>query len=97
MIDVRESHEFTFAQNWSDLGLSKPPRNIPLSQLTNALPELMQLDSEDNSILFLCRSGRRSQVAAKLALRIGMKNITHICGGLALNSSPPNYEMEFVI
>jgi cysteine sulfinate desulfinase/cysteine desulfurase-like protein/rhodanese-related sulfurtransferase len=97
VIDVRESHEFTFAQNWSDLGLSKPPRNIPLSQLTNALPELMQLDSEDNSILFLCRSGRRSQVAAKLALRIGMKNITHIRGGLALNSSPPNYEMEFVI
>lgn len=97
VIDVRESHEFTFAQNWSDLGLSQPPRNIPLSQLTNALPELIQLDRDGNSILFLCRSGRRSQVAAKLSLRLGMTNITHIRGGLALNSSIPEYEMEFVI
>lgn len=88
IIDVREPHEFSFAQDWSEFGLENPPENVPLTRLSGFLPELLRsLRSQDASqdIIFLCRSGRRSGVAAAVAQRIGIKSAKHISGGIALN------------
>ncbi len=42
IINVREPHEFSFAQDWSELGLAAPPENIPLTRLSGYLPNLLR-------------------------------------------------------
>ena len=102
IIDVREPHEFVFEQAWSELGFSKPPRNVPLTRLSNFLPELLEeVGDSDRKVVFLCRSGKRSTVAAQVARRLGIKNALTIAGGLALNtnhcSATSEWETEYMI
>lgn len=102
IIDVREPHEFMFQQGWDDLGFSDVPRNVPLTRLSDFLPELLRVVGDsDQKVLFLCRSGKRSGVAAGIARRLGVANALSIAGGLALNtmhcSSKSQPDMEYMI
>ena len=86
IIDVREAHEFSFAQDWSELGFDRPPQNVPLTRLIGFLPELVAaVSATDREVIFLCRSGRRSGVAANVARRFGVSTARHVGGGIALN------------
>jgi cysteine desulfurase len=86
IIDVREPHEFAFAQDWSELGFSAPPENIPLTRLSGYLPNLLAFHKESpRDVIFLCRSGKRSGKAADVARRVGIDTARHIAGGIALN------------
>ena len=88
IIDVREPHEFAFAQDWSTLGFDAPPENVPLTRLTGQLPRLLNLALEqDREVIFICRSGKRSGKAAEIVRRLGVSNVHHITGGIALNVS----------
>jgi cysteine sulfinate desulfinase/cysteine desulfurase-like protein/glyoxylase-like metal-dependent hydrolase (beta-lactamase superfamily II)/rhodanese-related sulfurtransferase len=102
IIDVREPHEFIFEQGWDELGFANVPRNVPLTRLSNFLPELInEIGDSAQKVLFLCRSGKRSGVAAGIARRLGIENALSIAGGLALNtmhcSSTSKPEMEYMI
>jgi len=80
IIDVREPHEFVFEQDWHELGFSEPPRNVPLTRFCNFLPELLkEVGDSERKVVFLCRSGRRSVVAAQVARRLGIKNAVSEC------------------
>jgi rhodanese-related sulfurtransferase len=104
IIDVREPHEFAFAQDWSELGFVDPPENIPLTRLSGFLPRLLQSHrTSPRDVIFLCRSGKRSGKAADVARRIGIETARHIAGGIALNvthkcgtANQPN-DMGYVI
>ncbi len=86
IIDVREPHEFAFAQDWTELGFDSPPENIPLTRLAGYLPGLLKAyRNAPQDVIFLCRSGRRSGAAASVARRIGIESARHIGGGIALN------------
>jgi cysteine desulfurase len=85
IIDVREPHEFAFAQDWSDLGFASPPENVPLTRLSGFLPSLLGSRRSRRDVIFLCRSGKRSGKAAEVARRIGIDTARHISGGIALN------------
>ena len=86
IIDVREPHEFSFAQDWSEFGFASPPENIPLTRLSGYLPTLLAIHRETpRDVIFLCRSGKRSGKAAEVARRIGIETACHISGGIALN------------
>ncbi len=88
IIDVREPHEFAFAQDWSTLGFDAPPENVPLTRLTGQLPRLLNLALEqDREVIFICRSGKRSGKAAEIVRRLGVSKVHHITGGIALNVS----------
>jgi cysteine desulfurase len=86
IIDVREPHEYAFAQSWATLGLTQSPINIPLTRLSNFLPTLFDLiaESPHRDIIFVCRSGNRSSKAAEVVRRLGIRNAWHIAGGIAL-------------
>lgn len=102
IIDVREPHEFQFEQGWNELGFDEVPRNVPLTRLSAFLPELIQSHgNSDRKVVFLCRSGKRSERAAAIARRLGIKNASSVLGGLALNTmrktAPSQTEMEYMI
>lgn len=101
VIDVREPHEFAFEQRWAELGFDERPRNVPLTQLSGFLPEVLSGDLKDRRIVFVCRSGKRSGRAAEIARRLGLEQVRHIAGGLALNTSSlvedQQPEMEYMI
>lgn len=74
VIDVRGSDEFN-----NDLG------HIPGAELVTLGPELqLRLKTEDKEkeIIFVCRSGRRSAEATKLAREAGFKNVYNLEGGM---------------
>ena len=102
IIDVREPHEFSFAQDWSELGIEGVPENVPLTRLSGCLPNLMNMYRESHrDVIFLCRSGKRSGKAAEVARRIGIP-ARHIAGGIALSvktkcSSEPVVEPGYMI
>lgn len=102
IVDVREAHEFRFAQDWSALGLETPPENIPLTRLSNFLMRILCDDphSADRDIIFLCRSGTRSSKAAEVVRRLGFDRAWHIKGGIALGTQRESIEqddMEYII
>ncbi len=101
VVDVREPHEFAFEQQWAELGFNSLPRNVPLTQLSSFLPELLSGSLKDQRIVFVCRSGRRSRRAAEIARRLGLDQVQHLAGGLALNTSSstelPQPEVEYMI
>lgn len=101
IIDVREPHEFRFAQDWDALGLAEPPSNIPLTRLSQFLQTLADDASDTSDMIFICRSGNRSGKAAEAARRMGHNNAWHIAGGIALGASraagTDELEMEYSI
>ena len=102
IVDVREPHEFRFAQDWAGLGLHSPPENIPLTRLSNFLTRVIsdQAQEEIPDVIFLCRSGSRSSKAAEVMRRLGCDRVWHIKGGIALgrhHESIEHDEMEYMI
>ncbi len=99
LIDVREPHEFSFAQDWDEFGLQGPPQNIPLTRISGFLPQLLRANREyPRDVIFICRSGTRSELAAAVARRAGIESARHVAGGIALNAATrcvadeaPNY------
>mgnify|MGYP001178171801 CR=1 FL=1 len=71
LIDVREPDEYK-------AGFISGARNIPLSQLSKRVNEI----PKDEPILLYCRSGIRSKSAARVLLKNGYTNLTHLQGGL---------------
>lgn len=90
VVDVREPHEFRFAQHWEDLGLRQPPENVPLTRLSHFLNGMIQIEDQEprRDIVFVCRSGNRSSKAAEVARRLGIQGAWHITGGIALGLKP---------
>jgi sulfur-carrier protein adenylyltransferase/sulfurtransferase len=70
LIDVREPAEF-------EAGHPERAINIPLGLLELRLQEF----KTDSPLIFMCRSGVRSELAGQLALRAGFKQIRHLQGG----------------
>jgi adenylyltransferase/sulfurtransferase len=71
LVDVREPDEFA-------AGHLNGAINIPLDALPARLPEFLN----PTTVVFVCRSGMRSQRAAELASRSGVPAVAHLEGGL---------------
>jgi sulfur-carrier protein adenylyltransferase/sulfurtransferase len=71
IVDVREVHEF-------QAGHLDGSVNIPLGELSRRIGEL----SAQAPVVFVCRSGRRSQTACELSARAGVQRVADLEGGL---------------
>ncbi len=93
VIDVREPHEHDFVRDWSAIGLGGPPDNIPLTRITGYVAKCLLDDrgrqTAEREFILLCRSGRRSGLAAQMMRRIGFKRSWNFAGGLALGDGDP--------
>lgn len=78
VVDVREAYE----HGMGSASLNFPTRNAPLSRLPQHLTEWLQTPQQE--LLFVCRSGARSALAAACLRRLGHRNSWHLVGGLAL-------------
>ncbi len=72
LIDVREAHEYAVQH-------LPGSENLPLSTMT---AHLAALASHPGPLLFLCRSGGRSQKACEQAVLAGLADVTNLEGGL---------------
>ncbi len=102
IIDVREPHEFRFAQDWQALGLVEVPENVPLTRLSDFLQSLLaNRGAGERDLIFICRSGNRSGKAAEIVRRLGLHQAWHIAGGLAIGGcvlrAEDQMEMEYTI
>lgn len=70
LIDVREPHEFA-------AGHAPGAELLPLGQLSRELQSLPR----DREILFICRSGNRSELATQIAERAGLR-ARNVRGGM---------------
>lgn len=71
-IDVREPHELT-----GPLGVAEGAKGVPLGAAIDAVGEL----DLDEPIVFICRSGRRSAMAAEVYENYGYTNVASVEGG----------------
>jgi rhodanese-related sulfurtransferase len=71
LVDVREAHEYAAGHLTGSI-------NIPLGDLPARLSEL----STDSTVVFVCRSGRRSLAACEISARGGVRSISDLEGGL---------------
>jgi cysteine sulfinate desulfinase/cysteine desulfurase-like protein/rhodanese-related sulfurtransferase len=78
VVDVRETYEHGMGPGLPGLQL----HNAPLSRLPQFLPDW--LENEQQELLFICRSGARSALAAACLRRLGHQRAWHLVGGLAL-------------
>jgi rhodanese-related sulfurtransferase len=83
VIDIREPQEHALFHEWSVVGLQTPPRNVPLSRFVNFMREMLVTEGA-LPVVLLCRSGGRSQQAAKTLRRMGLNQIYSLDGGVAL-------------
>ncbi|QOL26973.1 aminotransferase class V-fold PLP-dependent enzyme [Thalassotalea sp. LPB0316] len=81
VVDVREPHEYD-AYPDSTIG-GKTMVNIPLSQITQFV-QRNKSGQADNRYVCICRSGKRSEAAAKTLQRNNFTHIYHVPGGFAL-------------
>lgn len=71
LLDVREPHEFAYAQiAGSTL--------IPLQQLPSRAAEI----DKEREVVVLCHHGMRSRQAAEYLVRIGVKRVLNLSGGI---------------
>jgi len=77
LVDIREAHEYALAHG------QEFKQNVPMSRLVQFARSHQQ--DKDQKIVFVCRSGSRSQLAAQALARLGFSNIGHLEGGYALN------------
>ncbi len=85
MIDVRENFEFEAWELSHQPDTATQLLNLPLSHLADFLVN-HALDT-DRPAWVICRSGRRSALAAEVLRRIGVKRVSNVVGGYALLSS----------
>jgi molybdopterin/thiamine biosynthesis adenylyltransferase/rhodanese-related sulfurtransferase len=74
LVDVRDPHE----HNESNIG----GINLPLYLLKKNIKELSIKVIGNKSIIFYCKSGYRSNQAARLAKSLGLKNVFSLKGGI---------------
>ena len=74
VIDVRREDEF-----YQDYGHIENSKLLTLE--TDFQSEVSDL-SKDKKYLFVCRTGRRSMVAAQIAYENGIENVTNLMGGM---------------
>jgi rhodanese-related sulfurtransferase len=72
LVDVRSPHEYQHD------GHIEGSRLLPLQALMQRVEEL----PKDQPIVFVCRSGNRSQVACEQLSRLGYENVTNFEGGM---------------
>ncbi len=72
LIDVREAHEYAVQH-------LPGSENFPLSKMAARLPTLI---AHTGPVLFLCRSGGRSQKACEQAVLAGLADVINLEGGL---------------
>lgn len=75
LIDVRSKEEYTGA-----LGHIANSQLITLDRLMDHIDEIPQ----DKTVVFICRSGRRSASAAALAKDHGLESVYNLKGGMLL-------------
>jgi sulfur-carrier protein adenylyltransferase/sulfurtransferase len=76
LLDVRELSEW-------ETGHIPLAKHFPLSQLTSGSNDEMELSSEKTYLLY-CQTGRRSQIAATYLVKLGIKNVMHLSGGISV-------------
>ena len=74
IVDVRTADEFN-----GELGHIPGAHQITLGA---PLEEFLHGYNRTEALLFVCRSGRRSEEAAKMAVEMGYQNISHLEGGM---------------
>ena len=92
LVDVRTPQE------WKNIGVPNPSqfnkktlqitlRNEDMSMNENFLVDLKQsIPNKDVNIIFICKAGGRSAIAASLAMQVGYKNCSNIIDGFEGNS-----------
>jgi rhodanese-related sulfurtransferase len=75
VLDVRDPHELE-----GELGRLPGAVNIPLQQLKQRLGELSKRDGGD--IIVVCRSGKRSETAARMLQESGVERVFVLKGGM---------------
>ncbi|SHH69724.1 aminotransferase class V-fold PLP-dependent enzyme [Massilia sp. CF038] len=81
LIDVREPFEHVAAGAGTWHG--RPACSVPLSRLADRVGEWLR--SDQRPLVFFCRSGARSEKAARCLQRLGYRNAYHVAGNLSLN------------
>lgn len=66
MIDVREPHEYAQVH-------AKGVRLIPVNTVMQKIDEIKQLAGDKKEILFICKSGQRSALAAEFVTAAGLE------------------------
>jgi rhodanese-related sulfurtransferase len=74
IIDVRSPDEFT-----GPLGLIREATNMPLDELPAHLPDLVR---ENRSVVVVCKTDRRSSMAAQQLQVAGMSDVSVLRGGM---------------
>jgi cysteine desulfurase len=80
LVDVREAYEHAAGGALACGG--RPAQSVPLSRLAQHLPAWLR--EEQRPLVFFCRSGNRSAMAAQCLHRLGYQNAWSLQGGLAL-------------
>lgn len=85
LVDVREPEEL------KETGVLPASINIPLGEVENALKTMGDKEfhskyghnkpASETPLVFSCRSGKRSEMAAKTAVSLGYKNVSNYTGG----------------
>ncbi|OUS27525.1 hypothetical protein A9Q98_09500 [Thalassotalea sp. 42_200_T64] len=83
VLDVREPHEF--AAHQQEYLADQKIVNVPLTKLTEFVHDFSG-QKQDENFVCICRSGSRSDAAAKTLKRMGFANVYHVPGGYALVS-----------
>lgn len=86
VLDVREPAEYTFGHIPGAL-------SIPLGELEHRLSELNQ----DDDIYVICRTGNRSDVAAKLLVANGFKHVWNVIPGMSAWQGPVERRVSNVV
>lgn len=81
IFDVREPHEFE--AHHQEYIANHKIINVALSQITNFI-HLKKNEKLNSSYVCICRSGSRSDAAARTLKRMGFNNVYHVPGGFAL-------------
>lgn len=77
LIDLRESYEYALQHD------EHFENNVPLSQLVEFIQQ--HKHNKQKPLVLVCRSGSRSQLAARALLRLGFEHVGHLKGGYALH------------
>jgi rhodanese-related sulfurtransferase len=75
IIDVRTPEEFN-----GELGHIAGARLLPIQILPDSLTAIASY--KDSTVVLVCRSGRRSAIAAEMLVKAGFKDVHNLKGGM---------------
>jgi len=97
LIDVRTNEELNFvgivdASSFDNRMIFLPWQTLPqMQQNQNFMNDLLAKVNKDNEVLFLCRTGGRSNQSALLASTIGFKKCYNIINGFEGDLNSQNH------